>query len=231
MTKIILILTTILISTNSLANNDIATQAEYLIQQGKFKEAENVLKRVTSITWKTQKAYGNIAANREKWNQAANFFNQALKLTPPASEIEKLYKLSEEAQLLAGEVGYIVDKVRGSKPIDRLLIPIHFRYGSSTPNTRSRYTIRKIANYLKRRRASRLILIGHSDRHGSHQACNRVSKKRANIVKSYFRKYGVKTTIVAMGKGKRQPLRFYNRWKLKPSQIDALNRRVEIRIR
>jgi outer membrane protein OmpA-like peptidoglycan-associated protein len=229
MTKIILILSTILISTNSLAYN-LATQAELLIQQGKISQAENVLKRVTNMTWKTQKAYGNIAANRKKWNRAAKFFNQALKLTPPASEIEKLYKLSEEAQLLAGEIGDIVDKVRG-KPRIRLLMPIQFRYGSSTPNTKSRYTIIKIAKLLKRRRASRLILIGHSDRHGSHRACNRVSKKRANIVKSYFRKYGVKTTIVAMGKGKRQPLRFYNRWKLKPSQIDALNRRVEIRIK
>jgi len=229
MTKIILILSTILISTNSLAYS-LATQAELLIQQGKISQAENVLKRVTTMTWKTQKAYGNIAANRKNWNQAAKFFNQALKLTPPASEIEKLYKLSEEAQLLAGEIGDIVDNVRG-KPRRRLLMPIHFNYGSSTPNTRSRYTIIRIANYLKRRGASRLILIGHSDRHGSHRACNRVSRKRAKVVKSYFRKYGVKTTIVARGKGKRQPLRFYNRWKLKPSQIDALNRRVEIRIR
>jgi outer membrane protein OmpA-like peptidoglycan-associated protein len=230
MTKIILILTTILISTNSLANNDIATQAELLTKQGKLKQAENVLRRATTMTWKTQKVYGEIAANRQQWNRAAKFFNQALKLTPPVSEVEKLYKLSEEAQLLAGEVGDIVDNVRG-KPRIKLLMPIHFNYGSSTPNARSRYTIIRIANHLKRRRAARLTLIGHSDKHGSHQACNRVSIRRAKAVRNYFRRHGIRTHIAVIGKGKRQPLRFYNRWKLKPSQIDALNRRVEIRIR
>jgi outer membrane protein OmpA-like peptidoglycan-associated protein len=230
MTKIILILTTLLISTNTLANNKIATQAEYLTKQGKLKQAENVLKRATTMTWKTQKVYGEIAANRQQWNRAAKFFNQALKLTPPVSEVKKLYKLSEEAQLLAGEVGDIVDSVR-STPRINLLMPIYFNYGSSTPNARSRNTIKIIVNHLKQRRASRLILIGHSDKHGSHRACNRVSIKRAKAVKNYFRKYGVKTHIAVIGKGKRQPLRFYNRWKLKPSQIDALNRRVEIRIR
>jgi uncharacterized caspase-like protein/surface antigen len=90
-----------------------AINAENLVQQGKLAEAETWLKRAPTMVWNTQVVYGEIAAHRKQWQNAADFFNQALDLmddlqatpqAPTLAEIEKVYQLAQEAQLLAGEI-------------------------------------------------------------------------------------------------------------------------------
>ena len=90
-----------------------ALNADNLVQQGKLAEAETWLKRAPTIVWNTQVVYGDIAARREQWQKAADFFNQALDLIddlqatpqpPTPAEIEEVYQLASIAQSLAEEI-------------------------------------------------------------------------------------------------------------------------------
>jgi len=76
-----------------------------------------------------------------------------------------------------------------------------------------------------------VTLTGHSDSKGSHAVCDRISKKSALMVKRYLQKSGITVKINVIGKGKREPLVLINQWIISKNQIDAFNRRVEIKIK
>jgi outer membrane protein OmpA-like peptidoglycan-associated protein len=226
-----------------------AAKADRLVEQGQLTKAKAWLKRAPTIVWQTQAVQGDIAAKRQQWQAAAHYYNQALELvadpeaTPQApkfSIIDMLYQLAYEAQILVGNLDAVISpsgegrgmmrgNVRGFAPRKRL-IPIQFTFGQRSMSPTGKKAANRLAAYLKRQKVAQVTLIGHSDSKGRHRVCNRISKQRAKTVKTYLQKAGVTATIKTIGKGKREPLKLANRWKLKPSQIDALNRRVEFKI-
>jgi len=228
----------------------VVTQANELVQQDRFAEAEKRLKRASTVVWNIQVVYGEIAAHRKQWQLAAQFFNQALDLvndpqaTPKAplpKEIKKLYQFAQEAQQLAGGLGSTISRsgkasgmmrgsVRGVRPKKRL-VPILFEFKRTTLSKKGRKSVKKLASYIKWRGITNVTLVGHSDSKGSYVACDRVSKKRAKVVKKYLQTLvdTKKIKIRAIGKGKREPLQVANRWKLTPAELDTLNRRVEFK--
>jgi outer membrane protein OmpA-like peptidoglycan-associated protein len=229
-----------------------AAKADILTQRKKYAEAEELLRRAPTMVWNTQVVHGNIAAHGKNWQTAAQFFNQALDLiddpqatpqAPTKDEIEKVYQLAQEAQLIAGGLGDTIDdsgnvrgmmrgSVRGYGP-KRRLIPILFKSGGRL-SSKGKKSVRRLAKHLiklgRRGRVTQVTLVGHSDRIGSRAACNRVSKRRAKVVKKRLQKAGVKMKIRTIGKGKREPIKLMNPWQLTPKQKDQLNRRVEFDI-
>jgi len=230
-----------------------AAKAEIFTQRKKFSEAEEWLRRAPTMVWNTQVVHGKIAAHRNKnWQTAAQFFNQALDLiddpqatpqAPTKDEIEKVYQLAQEAQLIAGGLGDTIDdsgnvrgmmrgRVRGYGP-KRRLIPILFKSGGRL-TLKGKKSVRRLAKRLiklgRRGRVTQVTLVGHSDKKGARAACERVSKRRAKVVKKRLQKAGVKMKIRTIGKGKREPIKLRNPWQLTPKQKDQLNRRVEFDI-
>ncbi|HEC85657.1 MAG: hypothetical protein DRR19_21730 [Candidatus Parabeggiatoa sp. nov. 1] len=223
-----------------------AARADSLVQLGQLAEAETWLKRAPTMVWGTQAVYGDIAARRQQWQLAAQFYNQALDLIadpeatpqePSQTVIKKVYYLASEAQILAGNLGAIVsqsgkasgmmrDNVRGVE-FKKRPIPIPFEYGKTTLGEKGQNSAQRLAGYLKQQNAAHLTLIGHTDSKGSHAVNDKISKQRAEAVKKSLQTAGVPTKITAIGKGKREPLQLANRTLYTPEEIDALNRRVE----
>ncbi len=226
-----------------------AAKADRLAEQGQLAEAKSWIKRAPTIVWQTQAVQGDIAAKRQQWQAAAQYYNQALDLvadpqaTPQApkfSIIDMLYQLAYEAQILVGNLDAVVSpsgegrgmmrgNVRGFAPRKRL-IPIQFTFGRRSMTPTGQKAANRLAAYLKRQKVAQVTLIGHSDSKGRHRVCNRISRQRAKTVKKYLQKAGVTAKFHTIGKGKKEPIKLTNRWKLKQSQIDALNRRVEFKI-
>ena len=106
-------------------------------------------------------------------------------------------------------------------------LPIQFHSGKTTLGAQGQEAIQRLATYLKQQNITQLTLIGPTDSNGSHWANDRISTKRAQAVKKYLQNAGVPCQIIAIGKGKREPLQLANRQLYTPQEIDALNRRVE----
>lgn len=223
-----------------------AAKADELVQSGQLAPAETWLKRAPTMVWGTQAVYGDIAARRQQWQLAAQFYNQALDLIadpqatpqePPQTVIKKIYHLASETQILAGNLAAIVspsgkasgimrDNVRGVT-FEKRPLPVQFNYGKTTLGETGQNSVQRLATYLKQQNVASLTLIGHTDSKGSHVANDRISKQRAEVVKTYLQTAGVPSQIIAIGKGKREPLQLANRLLYTPTEIDALNRRVE----
>ena len=222
-----------------------AVKADELVQSGQLAEAETWLRRAPTMVWGTQAVYGDITARNQKWQLAAQFYNQTLDLIadpeatphePSQKVIRTIYHLASETQILAGNLatvspsgkarGIMRDHVRGVTFKKRPL-PIQFNSGKTTLGAQGQEAIQRLATYLKQQNVTQLTLIGHTDSKGSHQANDKISTERAKAVKRYLQNAGVPTQIIAIGKGKREPLQLANRLLYTPQEIDALNRRVE----
>lgn len=223
-----------------------AAKADHFTQQGQLIKASNWLKRAPIMVWQIQAVYGDIAAKQQHWQSAAQHYNQAIDLvadrqaTPKAPEpsvIDMLYQLAYELQILVGNLDDVISSdgqsrgmmrgsVRGIAPKKRI-IPIPFGYGQKTLGKNGKRAANRLAAYLKRRGVKKVTLIGHTDSKGRRVVNQRISKQRAKVVANHLKNQGVTATIQAIGKGEDEPLQLRNRWKLTPTQIDALNRRVE----
>ncbi len=126
------------------------------------------------------------------------------------------------------ERGMMRAHVRGIAPKKRLL-PIQFEFGGIRLSETGQQSARKLAAYIKRKGIPKVTLIGHTDAKGKRHVNKRISKQRAQSVKKYLHKSGVKARIKTLGKGEDEPLQLANSWQLTAAQIDRLNRRVEFR--
>jgi outer membrane protein OmpA-like peptidoglycan-associated protein len=147
-----------------------ARQADNLAPQGGLGEAKALLKRAPTIVWSTQVVRGDIAARQKQWQDASQFYNQALDLIadpqstpnpPPEAVIKKIYNLASQAQILAGNLdatvsrsgqasGVMRSSVRGFKPRKRL-IPVLFGFGRYKLSEKGKYAAQQLAAYLKQR--------------------------------------------------------------------------------
>jgi len=232
-------------------SNLAATKASNLVQSGNLDEAENWLKyKYTPVNlWITQSVRGDIAAQRKQWQEAALFYNQALDLMadpkatpeqPPHSEIQKVYNLAIEAQLLAENMvvattksygspssGTMRDNI-GSFKITKRPIPIKFNPGKSTLTSAGKNSAKQMAAYLKRKEPQHVTLVGHTDPKGTDKANCRLSIKRASSLKNYLvNDLGVNFEIETIGKGERELYMSYGVSRYSKKEIDKLNRRVE----
>jgi outer membrane protein OmpA-like peptidoglycan-associated protein len=190
---------------------------------------------------------GDIAAREKKWQNASQYYNQALDLIadpqatpnePPNAVIKKIYYLASQAQVLTENVNATIDRsgeasgvmrssVRGFKPQKRL-IPIVFGFGRYQQlSDNGKQAAQQLAEYLKRYRFRSVTLIGHTDSKGSHRVNDWISLKRADFLRDYLEQAGVTAYIKTVGRGKREPLELDNPDSYTQYEIDMLNRRVE----
>jgi outer membrane protein OmpA-like peptidoglycan-associated protein len=72
-----------------------------------------------------------------------------------------------------------------------------------------------------------ITIIGHTDERGADDYNLRLSVARAEAVAKFLRDNGIKAKVVAIGRGKREPVELPNASEFAREEIWALNRRVE----
>jgi outer membrane protein OmpA-like peptidoglycan-associated protein len=227
-----------------------AANAKYWVEQGQLSKAEQWLNyRYAPINlWSTQAVRGDIAAKRKQWKEATFFYNQALDLIadsgatpqrPPRADIERVYRLAVETQLLAGTLTTVrsTGQAAGTLRDDLGLviterpIPMQFVFDSIDLTENGQDSADQLVKYLLREKPARIILIGHTDEWGSDRYNCSLSKARAETIKNHLVAAGIaKQRITTIGNGERKPLELYDPTNYSPAEIDQLNRRVEFAI-
>lgn len=221
----------------------IAKTATNLMRQGKLLEAKAWLACVPpdKHVWETLVVHGDIYAHDENWQLAANYYNKAFDYMgdpratpqePTQAEVDEVDRLALFAQSVAGDVDISRSSVRGI-PRKRL-VPILFESGNTTLNKKGKNLTQKLATYLKRMKVTELELHGHTDMVGDFKKNQIISEKRAISVKKELvkklEKLGITVQIRIRAKGKKEPLKIVNRWRLSKRRIRQLSRRVEPKI-
>ena len=196
--------------------------------------------------WMTQVERGDNASDRKHWQKAVKFYNEALDLIddpeatpqpPSRSQIEEVIRLASYAQILASSGAtrslqscdqMMRNEVRGIQ-ITKHLMPVKFVFDSSNFTDKGQYSAQKLANCLvKKTKLYRITLVGHTDSKGDSSYNKQLSIKRAKALKIYLRKKGLALPIYTEGKGEDEPLQNIPN-NLSQTEIDQMNRRVEIR--
>ena len=134
-------------------------------------------------------------------------------------EIYRLTATDAEQKTLSRpqELGSQLDEIGGK---------VFFDYGSSTLSDRSRERLGDLADWLKKNQDVRLMVEGHSDRHGSPDANTLMAAKRIGAVRDFLVGKGVAADrLKAVNFGKERLATSAT-----DTASDAVNRRVEFRI-
>ena len=114
--------------------------------------------------------------------------------------------------------------VRPEPPVS---FTLYFVGGSDQLTEESQRQVNAVLDTIKKRAAPDLVVIGHTDRVGSVEDNDRLSKRRAETVRRLLLGQGVNPdNIVASGRGERQPL-----VPTADEVAEPRNRRVEIQVR
>ncbi len=101
---------------------------------------------------------------------------------------------------------------------------VRFVSGSSAMTPESERIMDRVVKTLERRGTERLLIVGHTDRHGSAALNRKLSRKRAEVVKGALVKRGIPAArMTTIGAGFAEPLSLD-----KTDQADDMNRRVEL---
>lgn len=117
--------------------------------------------------------------------------------------------------------------IQGTEEADRKKLSdgiVRFEQGSSNLTEASLQTLDRIEGYIKKNSAGGILIVGHTDRHGSARLNRTLSKKRADVVKRALIKRGISSSrLSVIGLGYQEPLSTE-----KSEKADELNRRVEL---
>jgi len=227
----------------------VAAKAKLKVQQGQMEAAEKLLNAYTEINlWATQAIRGDMETKRERrqWKLAADFYNQSLDLIadpkitpqkPPSSEIERVYRLATETQILAGTFS----RFKAGKPsgilrddlgieIRKRPIPVQFKFDQIVLTENGKQSAKQLVKYLKYAKPRRVTLMGHTDHHGEVDYNCDLSKRRALVLKKYLVEAGIRAPITTLGKGEKVPFNLYDPSVYTQEEIDQINRRAEFSI-
>ncbi|TMX33651.1 OmpA family protein [Vibrio sp. Hep-1b-8] len=99
-----------------------------------------------------------------------------------------------------------------------------FAFNSKELSTKAQLSLNNLSSSLKQRKASDIVITGHTDSIGSEQVNTALSVKRAQSVANYLIQKGIDSNLVVVeGKGESQPVESNN-----TDAGRAKNRRVEI---
>jgi len=225
-----------------------AAKAKVKVQQGQLEEGEKLLKEYAELNiWATQVLRGDIRAKRKQWELAAGFYNQSLDLLndpkitpqrPSRSEIERVYRLANETQLLLGKLLTVrgSGKASGSLRDDLGIeirerpIPVQFKFNQTELTTNGEESAILLVKYLEDAKPRRVTLIGHTDHHGEVDYNCDLSKRRALALKKHLVDAGIRAPIKIIAKGENRPLELYDPSAYTQKQIEQINRRAEFAI-
>lgn len=226
-----------------------AEKAKQLVKQGKVGQAEDWLKNYSPMTlWQTQEARGDVAAERQQWKQATEYYHHALQLieepdaNPSKQDIHRVAKLAAETQMLSGELLFDPNQsTRGEDSsmkmeirgvvISQHPIPIQFDFNQATFTQQGEQNAHKLAKYLEQERPNNIILVGHTDPEGGEQYNCELSQKRAEALKNYLINQGFHAGLITtLGKGESEPSEVYDPSRYSQDQLYQIYRRVEFAI-
>ncbi|QBR11981.1 OmpA family protein [Sphingobacterium sp. CZ-2] len=81
-----------------------------------------------------------------------------------------------------------------------------FDFNKATIKPEAEPELKKVADQLKKVNADAVQIIGHTDSKGNDQYNDKLSLQRAEAVKQWFEKNGVKNKLLASGKGEKDPI-------------------------
>ncbi len=120
------------------------------------------------------------------------------------------------------------DRARAQAQLDRVLRskPVEFIYAKDELTPKSKRLINQVYAVLKKYPDIRVKIAGHTDSDGTKENNLKLSQKRANAIKRYLVKKGIKAKrLVAIGYGESRPL-----VKNDTPAHKQINRRVEFRV-
>lgn len=115
--------------------------------------------------------------------------------------------------------------VKGYRPISKPQAVAFFDFDRFVLEERYKPDLKRYADYLKQHPKQTAIILGHSDKKGSNSYCDKISERRAQIVRNFLIEQGVDSGHVLVSPlGKRFPL-----WNKEENENKAReNRRIEI---
>lgn len=199
--------------------------------------------------WRALFWLGDIAMERDDYEEAGRFYQQALASisdeaeTPeaPAPEvIELVFTRAQEAQLLAENyvesattrsgvsVGTTTAGFRGFIP-EAVAIPVQFEFDSLQFTSKGYDAAVDMLESLRQQGEPAIILIGHTDSRGSAAYNQALSEQRAAALGSWLVAQGYRGSIRIGGMGEERPFPVSDAGRYTIDEIHAMNRRVELR--
>ena len=122
----------------------------------------------------------------------------------------------------------LIGALLAATPVAPRSFIVTFESGSAdTLSDASQRELATIRNYLTSMSAPEIVVIGHTDRVGSEEDNDKLSRQRAETVANLIQSAGIEATrIQATGRGEREPL-----IETADGVAEPRNRRVEIRVR
>jgi outer membrane protein OmpA-like peptidoglycan-associated protein len=211
------------------------------------------------VSWKAATTLGALRFGQRRFAESATCYMRAIELVknptktpraPDADAINQIIDRAGQARLLAanedmpgstfvasatdhrdGTVGGTMSEdIRGIRPVS-VPLPIRFDTNSAKLSQVGQEAVAELLTAIKQQNPPEVIIVGHTDTVGSDEYNMRLSAERLKTVERALREGGMSQRVRAIAMGKREPLRLTDQGSLTPSDINALNRRVEWRRR
>ncbi|MEK7990304.1 MAG: OmpA family protein [Thiotrichaceae bacterium] len=208
----------------------------------------NGVRKFNIASWETKLQLADSAFQEKRWSDANRYYNEALDLidndyssrTIYDSKIREIHRKASYSLMLASEDNISVRSlyncstlmrsgVRGTS-FDTHLLPVQFGFNRADFTTNGEIAAETIAQCLNQtfRGAKYITLVGHTDETGPRDYNRTLSLKRAKTLKKFLRREGINIELDVEGKGEDEPLYIDSSENYTQSEIDALNRRVEV---
>jgi len=194
-----------------------------------------------------------VAGDKEAYTAAAKDYEAALNdlheericasfdepAAPPAAEIARIVKRTNEAKLLSGSFqltrtrdgecgGIFLTKIRDFEPKSTPL-PIEFEFDSATFTQKGKQAAQALLECASQENFAHIKLTGHTDMKGDDAYNMNLSARRLAAVRDYLVQAGYTGQIELVPLGKREPFQPDDPGQHSQAEIDQLNRRVELR--
>ncbi|MFO1170317.1 MAG: OmpA family protein [Hyphomicrobiaceae bacterium] len=207
------------------------------------------LKRAAKLgrPWQVMAALADAEYGQKRYPEAVRAYEAAIddardeKLNPkaPPKDVEVvLFKRAYQARALAngyvgasttrgGQIGGIASPRYRNFTISAVPVPIRFGYNESVLTEDGQQAAADMQKYLDEQGIARLRLVGHTDPVGGEAFNLKLSKARAEAVKTYLAENGYKGEVEIAGEGERQPFEPDDPSAYSEDERHAFDRRVE----
>jgi outer membrane protein OmpA-like peptidoglycan-associated protein len=208
------------------------------------------------ILWLASAGLGDMRFEQRRFAEAAAAYERALEIMksrsktptePNQATIKAVFERASESRMLAsseetsggkpvfvaaakdhrdGTVGgSMSENIRGFA-VAAVPVPVQFETASAKFTPEGEKAAKELLDAIRDQHPSQITIVGHTDERGEADYNMRLSDQRAKAVADYLKQNGVIAKIVAIAKGKSEPLQLSNTDGLNPEDIWALNRRV-----
>ena len=199
-------------------------------------------------TWHTLALLGDVAYDARDYDRATGLYQEALVVLdneghtpkpPPPSDIERILKRAGLNRMLAEDYvrapvnragrldGLAAPTIRGFK-VERVPIPVTFRYDSTEFDGKGRRYAEEMAEFLIQQAPGRITISAHTDHRGEEAYNLALSRRRGEAVRDFLKERGFRGEIAVIPRGESDPFELPDPERYSQEEIDRMNRRVEL---